>query len=563
MPINKKRAISRKDNKVLYATQPGNHVWALQGSEMRLRDISIKWKLSAPIIVLIIIGVTISTAVTGYKTKSIVLHEVECSTLTGYRDTILNTLTTMMLAGNIKETKGPFIEQMQHFVDLQVLRSENVDKEYGKGDANEYAVDALDKEVLKKGKEQIVVEGESIRGVFPYIAKEKFMGRNCLSCHAVKEGTVLGAISIRVPLKDSFGRIKAMQYLYGLLGLLGILAMSTIVVILVNITHSPMKILIAKVRKVGEGYTDTSLYLEGKDEIAQMSQNVDMVIKHFSKMLHTIITGSAKILPAVDVVRTHAEASSKGAKKQASQAHLIATAAEEMTQTITDIAKNAADAAQNSTDAMETAESGKQITKISVDTINEVNVSTLELSNMVEKLNKRASEIGNVVTVIKGIADQTNLLALNAAIEAARAGEQGRGFAVVADEVRKLAERTIQATAEISSEISAVQAESTQTAASMASSTKGVTKATGHIRNLNNVLETIVDSIKQVRDQINQIATAVEEQSATAAEVAMNIEATSTISKDMEKMAGDVTGEVQNLSDIAAELGRATANIKT
>jgi methyl-accepting chemotaxis protein len=530
---------------------------------MQLRDISIKWKLSAPIILLIIIGVTISTLVTGYKTESIVLHEVEHSTLTGYRDTILNTLTTMMLAGDIKETKRPFIEQMQHFVDLRVLRSPNVDKDMGKGDANDYATDALDKEVLETGKERVVVEGESIRGVFPYIAREKFMGKNCLSCHAVKEGTVLGAISIRVPLKDSFGRIKAMQYLYGLLGVLGILAMSTIVVVLVNLTHSPMKTLIAKVRRVGEGYTDTSLYIEGKDEIAQMSQNVDMVIKHFSKMLHTIIAGSSKILPAVDVVRTHAEASSEGARKQASQAHLIATAAEEMTQTITDIAKNAANAAETSTDAMEIAESGKQITNISVDTINEVNVSTLELSNMVEKLNKRASEIGNVVTVIKGIADQTNLLALNAAIEAARAGEQGRGFAVVADEVRKLAERTIQATAEISAEISAVQTESAQTATSMASSTKGVSKATGHIKNLNNVLGTIVDSIRQVKDQINQIATAVEEQSATAAEVAMNIESTSHISKDMEKMASDVTGEVQNLSDIAAELGRATANIKT
>jgi methyl-accepting chemotaxis protein len=530
---------------------------------MQLRDISIKWKLSAPIILLIIIGVSISTLVAGYKTESIVLHEVEHSTLTAYRDTILNALTTMMLANNIKEAKGPFIEQMQNFVELSVLRSENVDKDFGKGDTKDYAADALDKEVMENGKEQIVIEGDSIRGVFPYIAKERYMGKNCLSCHNVKEGSVLGAISMRVPIKDSLIRIRTMQYLYGLLGLVGILAMSLIVVVLVNKTYAPMKILLEKVRKVGEGYTDTSLSLEGKDEIAQMSQNVDMVIKHFSKMLHTIITTSAKILPAIDIVRSQAEASSEGAKKQAGQAHLIATAADEMNRTIAHIAQSAADSAVNSTDAMEIAESGKQITNLSVDTINEVNVSTVNLSSMVEKLNKRASEIGNVVTVIKGIADQTNLLALNAAIEAARAGEQGRGFAVVADEVRKLAERTIQATAEISAEISAVQAESINTAASMAASTKGVTKATGHIKNLNNVLETIVESIKKVRDQINQIATAVEEQSATAAEVAMNIEATSNISKDMEKMAKDVTGEVQNLSDIAAELGRATANIKT
>ena len=529
---------------------------------MNIKNISIRWKLSVPIILLVAAGIAITVFVSGYKTESIVVEEVKNSTLNGYRDTVLNSLTTMMLYGNYKDSRKAFLEQMRSIIDLRAIRSETLDKDYGKGDPKDYASDSVEKEVLNTGLSKVVREGTYIRGVYPYTAKSDFMGKNCLTCHNVSEGTVLGAISIKVPLTASINRIQSLQYLYIALGLIGIIMITGLVLGIVYLTLRPMKQLIENVKKVGEGYVETSLSIDGKDEIAQMSHNVDMVIKYFSKMLNTIIMATKKIPPTVDALRTRAEASSEGAIKQASQSNQIATAAEEMSQTITDIARNATQASGSSSQAMEIAESGKQITNGAVETINEVYNSTIELSATVEKLNKRASEIGDIVTVIKDIADQTNLLALNAAIEAARAGEQGRGFAVVADEVRKLAERTIKATAEISSKIAAVQSESTLTAKSMAESSKGVTKATGHIRNLNNVLQTIAESVQTARDQITQIATAIEEQSAASEEVSMNIEMSSSISKNMEKMAGEVIQEINKLVAVADELGTATEKVK-
>jgi methyl-accepting chemotaxis protein len=321
--------------------------------------------------------------------------------------------------------------------------------------------------------------------------------------------------------------------------------------------------IMAGVDLVASGNLQTTFFEDSSDELGVLAKNMNRMSAAVSTTIDNILTSASTLMSIVDKLKIRAEQTADGAVEQSKQAAQIAAASEEMSRTINEIATNASSATESSAEAMETAESGKMITDISVKTVNEVNAATAELASMFEKLNSSVAEIGNIISEIKGIADQTNLLALNAAIEAARAGEQGRGFSVVADEVRKLAERTIKAAAEITEKISIVQEESLQTTKSMAGSTSGVTKAAGHIKNLNNVLETIVESVQHVRGQIAQIASAVKQQASAAEDVATNISKTAAIAQEIETVSNETRSRIDGLTGMGDRLRRDVAGFTT
>jgi len=525
---------------------------------MKINDISLKWKTTIPIIFAIFFGVLATVIITGYSTKQIVMKEVQNSTLSGLRDSIFGSLVSMMSNSKYQENKASYIEQMKKIGDIRVVRSDALNKtKTNLTGSSSYT--ETEKEVLTSGNQKIILSGDHMQSIYPIVAKT-----NCISCHAVKEGTVLGAISISVPLTESFNRIKWLQLLYAGLGLMGILGAIVMVFLIFRITmHKPLMKLTNSIEIVAAGDLRVNIEQKSMDEIGILSSNMNKMLQFITGVIDKVLLSANNVVFAVDVLRSRAEKAADGAKAQANQIDQIATAAEEMSQTITDIAKNASVASETSSDAMKIAEEGKQVADGAVSTVNNVYNSTLELAGMVEKLNQRVNEIGGIVTVIKDIADQTNLLALNAAIEAARAGEQGRGFAVVADEVRKLAEKTIKATVEISEKINAVQQESQQTMKSMDIASSQVTRATEYIKEVGGSLKRIVEYVEKVRDQIMQIATAVDEQSATSEEVARNVESTSVITKEIEKVSSDVMNEVFAMMKVAEELRNSTIGFRT
>ncbi|MDW8136106.1 MAG: methyl-accepting chemotaxis protein [Thermodesulfobacterium sp.] len=317
------------------------------------------------------------------------------------------------------------------------------------------------------------------------------------------------------------------------------------------------------IEKLTQGDLTQTLEVKGKDEISLLASYLNKLVDSYSNIINKVLQSVAKDIDATDRLRETAYQTLNQSKSLASQSLQISASAEQMSQTIAEIAKNTTQVAESSEKAMQIAISGKSLSDKAVTSIESLYQSSSQLSEVINRLNQRTREIEEIVTIIKDIADQTNLLALNATIEAARAGEHGRGFAVVAEEIRRLAERTIKATEEISERILNIQNDSVITVKSMETSLKEVKQATDSINELGNSIQLVVESFVRVKEQITQIASAVEEQSITTEDVAKNIEKVSQIAKNLEAVANGVMDKSKEVFRTLNELRKATEGLKT
>lgn len=258
--------------------------------------------------------------------------------------------------------------------------------------------------------------------------------------------------------------------------------------------------------------------LSRNDELGAMAQSLDKMFKQFRNALTSIYESSEQVFAASTQMSAIAEQTRSAVAQQQIETDSMATAMEEMSATAQEVANstaNASDAANNATTAMT---EGSQVVSSTVGTINALAGEVQSASDVVGQLKADSEAIGSVLEVIRSVAEQTNLLALNAAIEAARAGEQGRGFAVVADEVRTLASRTQQSTAEIQSMIEKVQAGADGTVKVMTSSRVQAERSVAQAAEANAALQRIGEAIVRIDEMGNQIASAAEEQSTVSTE---------------------------------------------
>ncbi|MBP6673083.1 MAG: methyl-accepting chemotaxis protein [Bacteroidetes bacterium] len=292
-----------------------------------------------------------------------------------------------------------------------------------------------------------------------------------------------------------------------------------------------------------------------KDEIGGLQKAFDGFVDQIKNTLVQVSESSAAVASASTEISSSTEQLAAGAQEQSSQSAEVAGAVEEMTKTIIENSRNASDTADTAKRAKATAEKGGNVVRQTVEGMKDIAKVVNKSADTVKALGRSSDQIGEIISVIDDIADQTNLLALNAAIEAARAGEQGRGFAVVADEVRKLAERTTKATKEIASMIKQIQTDTKDAVFSMDEGTKKVNDGILLADQAGESLKEIMEISQLVTDKVAQIAAASEQQSSASEQISKNVEAISSVTQES-------ASGTQQIARTAEDLNRLTENLQ-
>jgi methyl-accepting chemotaxis protein len=295
-------------------------------------------------------------------------------------------------------------------------------------------------------------------------------------------------------------------------------------------------------------YMNTTELKRHEREILSQNERISTAASEATAVSEQLGEASRKLGGLVDQAR-------QGSREQTERTTETAAAMEEMNAAVLEVARFAQEAARDASAANEQAREGETVVGQVIEAIDEVSEHASGLKQSMEQLDHRAEEIGVVLGVIEDIADQTNLLALNAAIEAARAGEAGRGFAVVADEVRKLAEKTMNATSEVHSAVKGIQEVARENVRATQTAVNSVTRSTELAGRSGEALASILSTTRDTADQVHSIATAAEQQSSASEQISAATSDVTRVCEETDELMVEASRAIEALAELARHLG--------
>ena len=311
-----------------------------------------------------------------------------------------------------------------------------------------------------------------------------------------------------------------------------------------------------RIQNIAEGDGDLTVRLpvSTNDELGELATNVNQFIEKLQRIIGSVLINAAEVSKAAESLLEVSSNSQRAADDQCHAITMVVTAVNELTMAIQEVARNTSNTAQNTKEATAITDRGQERIHLAVERVQSLAVRISETAEFMLRLESEAKNVTSVIDVIRGVAEQTNLLALNAAIEAARAGEQGRGFAVVADEVRTLASRTQQSTTDIHGMLSKLQQGVQHAVDAMGSSATMTSEAVGSATEAGQSLTGIGSAVKQISDMTLQIATAAEEQSSVTSEIDRNLVQINSLAMNAAEGASQTAAESQRLNELSIQL---------
>ena len=482
---------------------------------------------------------------------------------------IIDSANMLMVVGQFSEVENrklllKKIRSSGSVKSAQLVRTKTVADMYGPGLPEEQVKDDAQRQAIESRKQAITFTTDEqgaavLRVITPYPASKDFHGTDCTGCHAVPEGTVLGASDVTIGMESDSARVERMEML--MLG--GQFALQVFLFFFIGYcvdkyVRRPVRVVRNEFRNIMEGNLDTELDISLRDEMGSLLCEIQTMQCYLRTMVDEIATPVGQMQQRI--VDMDARVSSVADNAVGEQDHIqqIASTMQEFSQSIAEVASMAADSLNDARAMQEIINTNADRMQGQINPAMGKAMDTLQSSSTtIADLSAAIQKIGVIANAIKDIAEQTNLLALNAAIEAARAGEQGRGFAVVADEVRKLAERTATSTKDIAGTIGEINAISDAAVKSMQGAITDVEAGVTLVHLNSEGLKKIRVAMVKVDERMEHIATASREQSAASESVANSLEHVTSLVDHNTQSARDAKLAAEELAVSASDLKKA------